>query len=319
MIKLPQIMYGICTFVPGIAKAFRGGAGSTLSARYCYSVWMRHLVLAFQNGLKVHPEIVAEIGPGNSLGVGLAALLSGAEQYRAFDVVSDASPERNLKVFDELVGLFDRRAPIPGGDEFPEVRPLIESRDFPSEILSDARLAAALDEARVRRIADAIRNVGARSEIRYSAPWDESAIEDNAVDMVLSQAVLQHVEDLPKIYNAMRRWLRPNGLQSHEIDFRCHGTTREWNGHWTLSDFAWRLIRGRRAYLLNRAAHSTHLGLLDANGFKVVGQQLHTVDSAIRRKDLAPRFGHLTDSDLKTSSAFIQAIKQMDRQADSAA
>jgi len=58
-----------------------------------YSLWLRHVVTAYQNGA-FHtgpPSVVVELGPGKSLGTGLAALLSGAEKFCAFDVVQYAS------------------------------------------------------------------------------------------------------------------------------------------------------------------------------------------------------------------------------------
>src|SRR3977135_940863 len=42
---------------------------ATQSARYCYSVWLRHLVNAWQQGLHTLPEVVVELGPGSSQGV----------------------------------------------------------------------------------------------------------------------------------------------------------------------------------------------------------------------------------------------------------
>jgi hypothetical protein len=56
------------------------------------------------------PQTLAEPGPGDSLGVGLAALLSGISNYYALDIVRFSSPERNSKVFEELVSLFKARA-----------------------------------------------------------------------------------------------------------------------------------------------------------------------------------------------------------------
>ena len=91
--------------------------------------------------------------------------------------------------------------------------------------------------------------------------------------MLISQAVLEHVDELAGSYRAMRLWIKPDGLLSHTIDFRCHSTARVWSGHWRYSDAVWRLIRGRRSYLLNREPYSTHLRLLAENGFATVGSQ----------------------------------------------
>ena len=78
---------GLATYVPGYE--YLEPTGGTSSARYCYSVWLRHLVMAYDSGLLQRPPAtVAELGPGDSIGIGLAALLSGARKYHALDVVS---------------------------------------------------------------------------------------------------------------------------------------------------------------------------------------------------------------------------------------
>lgn len=65
----------MATFVPGAVRLFHRGTGGTCSARYCYAVWLRHLVLAAEHGLLDRPpRRVVEIGPGDSLGTGIAAI-----------------------------------------------------------------------------------------------------------------------------------------------------------------------------------------------------------------------------------------------------
>ena len=117
---------GLLTFVPGAMKYACGGTGGTDSVRYCYSVWLRHLVKAARVGT-TEWQSVAELGPGESLGIGLAAVLSGADRYFAFDVKAHAAPERNLATFEQLVELFSRREPIPGNEELPGVWPRLST------------------------------------------------------------------------------------------------------------------------------------------------------------------------------------------------
>jgi len=309
-LKVGQLLYGIATFIPGVAAVFGRGAGDTSSARYCYTVWLRHLVTAAANGLEVPPLSVAELGPGDTLGIGLAALLSGAERYHAFDVVEHAQVKRNLAVLDELIEMFRARAAIPGPEEFPQVHPVLASYAFPHHVLGDERLAATLDADRLARIRASVRHQNRPgSMIDYRTRWlDDRAIERGSIDLLVSQAVLEHIDDLPRTYRAMRLWLKPGGFISHDVDFRAHSTARFWNGHWKYSDFVWKLIRGRRSYLLNREPYSTHLRLLAENGFTAVGGQATRADPVIARERLAPRFRHLTDQDLTTPTAVIQAV-----------
>jgi hypothetical protein len=306
-----QLLYGLATFVPGVARIFGRGTCSSGSARYCYAVWLRHLVTAFQNGLARHPRAVAELGPGGSLGMGLAALLSGADSYQALDVVRHANVAGNLAVFDQLVTLFANRTPIPDEQEFPQIRPTLTSYAFPEQ-LCRAHMAAMTCPERLARIRASIRGQNRPgSMIHYRVPWfDESILERDGLDLVFSQAVMEHVDDLAGTYQAIRKALRVGGLLSHQIDFRSHQMVREWNGHWSCPDFLWRLIRGRRRYLLNRQPCSTHLGLLADHGFQVVGVQRMRSPTRLARAQLSSRFTHVTDDDLTTSGALIQATKQ---------
>lgn len=50
-VKLKQIIKGIVTFIPGMNQFRAKKTGGTDSARYCYSVWLRHLIMAKSNGL----------------------------------------------------------------------------------------------------------------------------------------------------------------------------------------------------------------------------------------------------------------------------
>jgi len=304
---------GVATYIPVLNRLSGRHTGGTVSARYCYSVWLRHLTLAHSHGLQAPPMVVAELGPGDSLGTGLAALLCGAERLYAFDVVAYADLRRNLAILDELVGLFLAREPIPGDREFPDVNPKLISYQFPQDLLPESRLMSTLETARVEAIRCALQNRGAtddRIEIKYFVPWTSAQlIEPGTVDLVYSQAVLEHVTNLDETYDALWRWLKPGGLMSHQIDFRSHGLAREWNGHWGHSDRVWRVIKGRKPYLLNRQAHAAHLAKLQEHGFTMVFDQPVASEGGIPRARLTSRFRHYTDDDLRTSGALLQSRK----------
>jgi hypothetical protein len=307
-LRVKALLAGLATYVPGYN--FRHGTGGTDSARYCYAVWLRHLILAHAakagGGM---PAAVAELGPGDSIGIGLAALLSGAEKYYALDVVPYPDLRSNLEIFDELVALFQRREPIPGDDEFPSVSPKLGDYAFPHHLLSEAWLTAALEPARVADIRASIEQPESdRSRIFYRAPWTKSSVlQPQSTDMIYSQAVLEHVDDLAGVYGAMRRWLKPTGIMSHQIDYRCHGKADTWNGHWTYSNAFWKVVVGRRAYLLNRVPHSEHIRLLREAGFVILSASPERAPSVLNQRQLAAPFRGLSRDDLTTCGAFILA------------
>jgi hypothetical protein len=250
---------------------------------------------------------VAELGPGDSLGIGLAAILCGADRYIALDAKPHANTERNLSVFDELARLFHDRIPIPDDNEWPRVQPKLSGYAFPTHILTPDRLDECLAESRLRHIRNAIAGARGPVSVAYRAPWSApSVIEPACVDFIISQAVLEHVEDLETTYGAMRSWMKPGASMSHSIDFWCHGLTWAWNGHWTIGDLTWRVVRGARGYLINRQPLSTHLDLLAKNGFEPVHVERRREETSPGFR-LAKRFRTLSAEDLSTRGAFIQA------------
>ncbi len=316
--NIKPLLKGITSYVPVLYNAITtAGTGGTTSARYCYSVWLRHLIMAHKNNLSTQADVIAELGPGDSLGVGLAALISGANKYYALDVLRYADNKRNIEILDELAELFKEREKIPDEAEFPRVKPNLKSYEFPTHILTDERLDKALNASRIASIRKALLNPNCRTDsniqISYFAPWYDSQImKENAVDMIYSQAVLEHVDDIVSTYHNLCRWLKPGGLMSHTIDFKCHGNAKQWNGHWGYSDVLWNLIKGKRAYLINRFPYSTHLELMSRFGFEVVCEVKYKKDSTIQRKHLARRFKNISDDDLTTSDVFIQTVKKRD-------
>ena len=268
--------------------------------------------MAYQHGLATVPRTVVELGPGDSMGIGLMALLTGAEQYYGLDAVRHALTETNLLVFDELVQLLRIQAPIPSGGEFTEVLPELDDYSFPTKILNGARLTQTLAPDRLQRLRHALAGNLTTGPIYYFAPMGRMGeIPGNSVDLILSQAVMEHVDQLEEIYAECFRILKPGGGMSHQIDLRCHDTAPEWNGHWKYSELTWRLMRGGRSWFINRQPCSTHLGLVKQAGFSICAEIKQFGSFGISNRQLASRFQSLSESDLKTSGIFVVANKSV--------
>lgn len=312
-VVLKAIAKGLVSFVPGAGMVRRKEGGGANSARYCYSVWLRHLIHAHEHGMRRIPPTVAELGPGDSLGTGLSALLSGCDKYLAFDVIHFVNRSKNLVILDELIELFSRRESIPDDDEFPNLFPRLNSYEFPTAILDERLLNESLSPNRLWLIRKALEGLGSSElpTISYTVPWlTFDTVQSESVDMIISQAVLEHVDQLEKAYSLMSRWLRPGGYMSHEIDFKSHGTARKWNGHWGYGNITWALIRGKRSYLLNRESCNTHVDLIKRFGFSIRLLLRQYGCDGLTREMLPYRLQHLTDEELSTSSAYILACKE---------
>ncbi|MDR0746881.1 MAG: class I SAM-dependent methyltransferase [Helicobacteraceae bacterium] len=176
-------------YLPRSGSFLRGGGGG--NAAYCRSVWQTHIDAFKRFTPNTMPCRIAEFGPGNSIGVGICALLDGACEYYAFDAYSYADRASALVLLDRLVELADY-----------------------DKDRSD----------RIRRVLNGEKDETIK--VDYVAPW-ENVVVLPKVDFVFSQAVLEHVDDLENFYRAQAQILDRGGLCSHQIDFRSHRETFE--------------------------------------------------------------------------------------------
>jgi hypothetical protein len=308
---------GLKSYFPALHPGSRGTSDTT--GAYCYSVWLRHLAIIVRAVPSFRPKTVVELGPGQSLGVGCAALLSGAERYVGLDVLPRANPAYDERILGELVELFEHHAPIPDSRVFPKLLPALQSYNFPSRLFTDdGPRRVRLDEKHLASIRKAIAK---RSDVLYddmplgyAAPWGPRTIDRQSVDLVLSQAALQDIahepdrSELAGAFAAMSRWVRKGGVISHQIDLGFNAG-EPWNRHWQYSDSAWRIVRGNRQFFENRVPLSGYLRLCDEYDFEVVSVR-RTEAEGLPRERVAPRFRVLPDDDFRTSSVHIVAVRR---------
>jgi len=226
---LRLVLGGLKSYFPTLHAGYKGAVSRSTGA-YCYSVWLRHLSIITKAVPSFRPRVVVELGPGDSLGLGCAALLSGAEQYVGLDVVAHADPTHDAHILDELVEMFAHHAPIPDERVFPNLLPKLSAYNFPNRLFTDdGPRHISIDHDRVESIRAALLD---RQDVLYDnvpvgyvAPWGPRTLDRQSVDLVISQGALQDMahdsdkSELAGAFAAMSRWLRKGGIISHQIDF----------------------------------------------------------------------------------------------------
>ena len=310
LISAKSVAEGLLTFIPGLKNLLNKNTGGTCSSKYCYTVWLRHYIKIAQTlKLDLSSSNIIEFDPGDSLGTGIAAMLSGCESYTAIDAAQHFSIDNNLKILDELFYFFNQHHPIPDQNEFPLVKPFIENYNFPTSLNS---ITTNIIKKRRDKIYQSLKNIST-----YSLPISfistdsiSEYIDYSTIDLIFSQAVFEHIDDLHRTYSTCSKLLKPGGLMSHTIDFKCHGASNEWNGHWAYPPIIWRILIGRRRYFINRMPLSYHLHLLNHYGFSIIILEKFYQNSALTRNDLAKEFHSLTGDDLRTAGVYILAEKK---------
>jgi hypothetical protein len=298
--KWPQIAKGALTWIPPLDawRKRRLSTGGTDNPRYCYSVWLRHLVTLKRCGFDAKGARNAELGHGDSIGTRLAALLSGAAYYVGLDVVAFL-PRNAGAIFEHLVKLYRAKAPIPDDTEFPRVGPKIGSYEFPDHVMDWSGFEDRVSQIR-KEIREGLQN---GRMVSYHAPWTSVGdVASRTLDLVFSQAVLEYAP-VNEAYTAMSAWLKEGRYASHVIDLSAHYLSPFSNGHWAYSDWEWRLACGRREASLNREPLSTHLACASKHGFEILLLHKNSATNGLKPEQLSVRFRTLDADDLQTRGA----------------
>ncbi|HKT75073.1 MAG TPA: class I SAM-dependent methyltransferase [Steroidobacteraceae bacterium] len=301
---LRPFVKGALTFIPGANAILpKPNAGHRPPSTYFYGVWLKHLSFLLDQGFPL-PTSVAELGPGDSLGLGICALLCGADRYVGLDIFRHTAVRDNVKVLHELATLFRSCAPRPTKG-WPDFDGLLDPRLFLKGVqpaVTD-ELVQSIERALLHEEADGL-------TCAYKVPWYRpDTIEPSSVDLAISHAVLEHVKDIRETYAALHVWLKPGGVMSHQIDFRSHNLTPEWNGYRAIPESVWRVMMGRRPYLINREPWSAHARAITDAGFKIINFRLLLREDGIERDECAGRWKDISEEDLTCAEAFVQAQK----------
>ena len=118
-------------------------------------------------------------------------------------------------------------------------------------MLTAERLNRALETNRIARLRKSVASAGVDDScVHYKVPWHEfEVIESSTIDMIFSQAVLEHVDDLGHCYDRMFQWLKPGGLIVAPNRFSLPRHRQRFGMDIGLIlNLTWWLIRGRRPY-----------------------------------------------------------------------
>jgi SAM-dependent methyltransferase len=124
----------------------------------------------------------------------------------------------------------------------------------------------------------------------------------NEVDVVISRAVLEHVNDLTATFRDMKRALKPGGIAIHQVDLKSHGLHR----HNPLDFLAWPTWMWSLMYsakgVPNRLRIDAYREAVASSGFDLISMQPTQLaameDVRTVRQELAEPFRYLSDEDL---------------------
>ena len=152
--------------------------------RYAVGIAQNYLQQLDDAGISRERARILELGPGSDFGPALILASHGAEVTIADRFMADQNADHHRRLNARL----------------------LESWPGPNEA--------------IRRAVEAERYDGVLTLV--NAEVERLPCPDGSFDIVLSNAVLEHVVDLPTACEALFRVTAPGGVNSHQVDFRDH-------------------------------------------------------------------------------------------------
>ena len=199
-------------------------------------------------------KTVVELGPGDTMATAFCFLAYGAARVVCFDrfkLVLDTT--KNTLIARQLLSIL------------PE-----QQRLRMQAILSfDDRGQALWDTSRLQYLHNRNENI---------------ELENNSVDIIVSNAVLEHVQDLDALFASMHRILKPGGVMVHAADLKAHGLNYSTELDFlTIPATLWKCMTFYRG-APNRMRKTGYENLLAAHGFECT---FFKVTSHISQEDIS--------------------------------
>lgn len=250
------IIKGLLTYIPGYLYLLNKKRSKRINScsvpSFCFSLW-NSLLLVLENKDR---SIVSEIGPAGSLGLGICAILTGTKEYHVIDIESNYLLDRNLCLFDKIVDMFRNNVKCKSWDSInlPYNQNYLEI--YKTKISDDVFVEMVRND-----LIKCITNQ--KTQFFFIDKWESA--KKNYYDIVFSRAVMEHVNEPFIIYKNIAFLLKDTGYMVHDIELHSHDLTKAVDGHLFIKDLIWKMIVGRREYLLNRLTSSEHFELIQSN------------------------------------------------------
>lgn len=234
--------------------------------------------------LEIKDKVVLEIGPGNSLAIGLLFLVCGA---------------RKVYLVDRFKHLFWDKCDIAFHKK---LLAKIEEKNFPFASIASKAITFTHNGS-----IDLDSN---KLEYRFGDAAN-LPLDDCCIDIVFSNAVFEHVHNAGKAINEMGRVTKKGGIGTHEIDLRDHFFQNTPLRLLQYSDLLWNLMTWNRPGYTNRLRLPDYLEIFRGSGFLV--KRLETTreyEGGISSLKIARKFRDYSYEDLRILAFWVLLQKE---------
>tara|TARA_Y100001958_G_C21248633_1_gene581700 strand:- start:10470 stop:11405 length:936 start_codon:yes stop_codon:yes gene_type:complete len=276
--------------------------GGTSNPNYCYSLFLRTFNSYFKYCNKI-PKGILEVGPGDSNVVSLLWLMIGSKKVISIDAYE------YLKK-DQLIDNFKSSSELLINKSFckSNINPKLNLNIY--EKLWT--ILPPLKELRKRQkiILNEIHNFNLNKESKMFSYIPNYTLKQKfslKFDLIFSQAVFEHIKEPKKVLNFIHNNLSNNGIVYTSVDFKSHGSSTLFNGHYLFSESQYKKISSLYLFrFINRLPPSWFEKYLNKK-FKLLEQNNINEKSLISYNEIKSK--DILEEDLSISSSLFISKK----------
>lgn len=279
---IKSIGKGAITFIPGsnyfLAKKKKKSRHSGSDALFSYSLWLSNMVYLSEHRIKPDYTRLVEIGNGGALGIAFCAILTGTSKYFSFEHNQNINYKEQIELLESISLLFDKSEPI---HHYERVNIRISDHSYPENKV----LPKTQRKRLVKQLKQDLHNKLIGSDLIFLVQNWEIQNPLN-ITFAFSRAVMEHVNDPNYIYHKVFSHLLAGAFMLHDIEFHSHGITTKINDHFKIQLPIWKIIRGKRAFYLNRFKPVDHINSMTNCGFKNLKSDIVYENSKPNEKEI---------------------------------
>ena len=278
-----------------IIKPDKNRTLGTSDGFYCFSLFVRlfYFTDKYLNGKRQNS--VLEVGCGDTFVTSCLFYFCGYRSIFAIDGYRYLNKEKTVSSLNQAIELLRNRSEkvlnfnpevdksvfvrlyqaIPTGDEFDKLAK--ELRDHVEDYFE-----------------------GKSTIINYIAPYDLTPEFNVKFDFIFSQAVLEHVFPLDKTLVFLKEMLANGGVMYHSVDFKSHGFSPLFNGHYLMTEDEFKTIASPFVFRMINRYPPSFLNRYFENNFEILDQKSVEMSSNLVLRDIKVPISDKTD--LITSS-----------------
>jgi len=198
---------------------------------YCFSLFVKLFYYSDKHLDPNRQNSILEVGCGDTFVTSCLFYFCGYKSIYAVDGFKYLNKQKTISALDQAIKLLREQSKI-----VLNFNPKVNEQVF--ERLYNVIPSGNDFEIMAKDLKNAVEDYfdGRVSFINYMAPYELNYKFNVKFDFIFSQAVLEHVFPLESTLSFFKKNLSEGGIMYHNIDFKSHGFSTLFNGHYLMND-----------------------------------------------------------------------------------